>query len=81
MKIYQLAASGHWSLNHARYTAYSTVVYRSEKEARAAMPAYFELLTTPKEKDDGMIMDRERLRIFIHILDLKNNKKEAKKKA
>ena len=77
MKIYQLAASGHWSLNHARYTAYSTDCYRTDKEARAAMPAFFKHLTTPKRKDDGMIMDKERLRIFIHILDLKNNKKKG----
>ena len=77
MKIYQLAASGHWSLNHARYTAYSTDCYRTEKEAKVAMLAYFKYLTTPKRKGDEMIMDKEGLRIFIHMLDLKNNKKKG----
>ena len=78
MKIYQLAGSGYWSMNHARYTAYSTDVYRTEAAARAAIPEFFKYLTTPKRKDDGMILDKERLRIFIHILDLKNNKKKEK---
>lgn len=76
MKIYQLAASGHWSLNHARYTAYSTDVYRSEEAARAAMPAFAEYLTTPKRKEDRMVMEKKGLRILIHILNLKKNKKK-----
>lgn len=75
MKIYQLAAHGHWTLNHAQYTAYSTDCYRTEEEARAAMPAFAEYLTTPKREDDRMILDKKGLRIFIHILNLKNNKK------
>ena len=76
MKIYQLTGSGHWSLNHARYTAHSTDVYRTEKAARAAMPAFFKHLTTAKDKEDKMVLDKKGLRIFIHILNLKNNKKK-----
>jgi len=79
MKIYQLAASGHWSMNHARYTAYSTNVYRTEEAARAKIPAFFKKLTTPKREGDNMTLDPKGLRIFIHILNLKNNKKKEKK--
>jgi len=76
MKIYQLTASGHWSLNHARYTAYSKEAYRTEKTARAAMPAFAKELTTPKRNDDRMVLEPKGLRIFIHVLNLKNNKKK-----
>ena len=75
MKIYQLAGTGHWSMNHARYTAYSTDVYRSDKEARAEIPAFFKYLTTPKGEEDKMVLEKKGLRIFIHILNLKNKKK------
>ncbi len=78
MRIYQLAGTGHWSINHARYTAYATDVYRTEAAASAAIPAFFKHLTTPKRKDDGMVLDKKGLRIFIHILDLKNNDKKEK---
>ncbi len=78
MKIYQLAASGHWLINHARYTAYSTDCYRTEETARAQIPTFFKYMTTPKRKDDNMVMQPKGLRIFIHILDLKNNEKKEK---
>ena len=79
MRIYQLTGSGHWTLNHARYTAYSTDVYRTEDAARAAMPAFAEYLTTPKSEEDQMVLEKKGLRILINILDLKNNKKKKKK--
>jgi len=75
MKIYQLTASGHWSLNHARYTAYSKEAYRTEEAARAAMPAFAKELTTPKRNDDHMILEPKGLRIFINPLELVSNKK------
>jgi len=76
MKIYQLTGSGYWSLNHARYTAYSSNVYRTEEAARAAMPAFAKELTTPKRDGDNMTLDPKGLRILINRLDLKNNKKK-----
>ncbi len=79
MKIYQLAGTGHWSINHGRYTAYSTDVYRSDKEARAEIPVFFKYLTTPKSEGDGMVLEKKGLRIFINILNLKNKKKEIEK--
>jgi len=79
MKIYQLTASGHWSLNHARYTAYSKEAYWTEEAARAAMPAFAKELTKPKREDDNMTLEPKGLRIFINILNLKNNKKEKGK--
>ncbi len=75
MKVYQLTGSGHWSLNHARYTAYSSDVYRTEKAARAAMPAFAVQLTTPKREGDQMVLEKKGLRVLINILDLKNKKK------
>ena len=80
MKVYQLTGSGHWSLNHARYTAYSSDVYRTEQAARAAMPAFAKKLTTPKREGDQMTLDPKGLRILINILDLKNNKKKENEK-
>ena len=76
MKIYQLAGHGHWSLNHAQYTAFSDDVYLTEEAATKAMPAYIKHLTTPKIEGDNMTLDPKGLRIFIHPLNLKNNKKE-----
>lgn len=78
MKTYQLVASGYFTINHARYMAYSHEVYRTEEAARAAIPAYFKLLTIPKKKDDTTVMAKEGLRIFINPLELVNNKKGGK---
>ncbi len=72
MRIYQLAAHGHWSLNHAQYTAYSNDCYRTEAAAQAQIPAFFKYVTTPKRKGDNMTLDPKGLRIFIHPLNLKN---------
>jgi hypothetical protein len=79
MKIYQLAASGHYSINHARHTAYSTDAWHTEHEARRAMRSFFKYMTTPKIKDDTMVMEKDGLRINIHILELKPKKKEIEK--
>jgi len=77
MKVYQLAASGHWILNHARFTAYSDECYPTKEAAKEAMPEFFIQLTTPKRNGDDMILDKENLRIFIHPLELVGNKKKA----
>lgn len=78
MRIYQLAASGYYSINHARYTAYSNDVWYTEEEARGEMRAFFKYLTTPKIKDDTMVMEKEGLRITINPLEL-NPKKRRKR--
>ena len=80
MRIYQLAASGYYSINHARYTAYSNDVWHSEEEARAHMRSFFKYMTTPKIKDDTMVMDKEGLRITINPLELKPKKKKENEK-
>ena len=78
MKVYQLMACGYFAINHARYTVYSENVYRSQKQARAAIPAYFKLMTMAKKVGDTMVMDKKDIRILIHPLELVNNKKEEK---
>lgn len=80
MKVYQLMACGYFSINHARYTVYSAEVYRSQKQARAAIPAFHEYMTTAKKVGDTMVMSKKDLRILIHPLKLVNNKtKEIEK--
>lgn len=80
VKIYQLAVSGHYAINHARYTAYSNTAYRTEEAARAAIPEFFKTLTIPKHESDTMVMEKESLRIFIHTLELINKEKDNGKK-
>jgi len=79
MKIYQLAASGYFAINHARYTAYSHECYGDDEAARAAMPEFFKKMTTPKRKGDTMVMAKEGLRIFINSLELISDKENKKK--
>jgi len=76
MKIYQLVCCGYFAINHAHYTMYSEKCYRSQKAARAAMPAFYKEMTTAKKASDTMVMDKTNLRILIHPLELVNNKKE-----
>lgn len=78
MKIYQLMACGYFAINHARHTVYSDKVYRSQKQARAAMPAFRKFMTTAKKVGDTMVMSEQGLRILIHPLELINNKNKKK---
>jgi len=75
MRVYQLMACGYFAINHARYTVYSEKVYRSQKQARAAIPKFHEFMTTAKRIGDTMVMNKKDLRILIHPLMLVNNKK------
>ena len=75
MKIYQLMACGYFEINHARYTVHSAQCYRSQKQARAAIPAFYKQMTTAKKVGDTMVMNKTDLRILIHPLELINNKK------
>ncbi len=75
MKIYQLMACGYFAINHARYTVYSGKCYRSQKQARAAMPDFYKEMTTGKKVGDTMVLDKEHLRILIHPLELVGNNK------
>lgn len=74
MKVYQLMACGYFVINHAHYTVYSEEVYRSQKQARAAIPAFYKFMTTAKKVGDTMVMAKEGLRILLHPLVLVNNK-------
>ena len=78
MKVYQLMACGYFEINHARYTVYSERVYRSQKQARAAIPEFFKFMTTAKKVGDTMVMNKKGMRILLHPLELVNNKKEEK---
>lgn len=80
MKIYQLMACGYFEINHARYTVYSDKCYRSQKQARAAIPAFFKFMTTAKKVGDTMVMNKSGIRILIHPLELINNEKKEKEK-
>ena len=79
MKIYQLMACGYFAINHARHTVYSEECYRTQKQARAAMPAYYKYMTKAKKKGDTMVMSKEGLRILLHPLVLVNNKNKKTK--
>ena len=78
MKVYQLMACGYFALNHARYTTYSKEVYRSQKQARAAMPAFYKYMTKAKKVGATMVMNKKDLRILIHPLKLVDNKTTKK---
>jgi len=78
VKVYQLMACGYFAINHGRHTVYSDKVYHSQKQARAAMPEFYKLMTATKKVGDTMVMDKTNLRILIHPLELVNNKKEEK---
>ncbi len=80
MKIYQLMACGYFAINHARYTTYSAEVYRSQKQARAALPAFYKYMTTAKRVGDTMIMNKKDIRILIHPLTLVDDKTKTKTK-
>jgi hypothetical protein len=75
MKIYQLMACGYFAINHARYTVYSKQVYRSQKQARVAMPDFYKDMTMAKKVGDTMVMNKADLRILIHPLELVGNNK------
>ena len=75
MKVYQLAAYGNLTVRRDPHKMYSQNLYRTEKQARAAMPEFAKLVTTPKDKNDMMVIDVKTLRIFINPLELVNNKK------
>lgn len=79
MKVYQLMACGYFAINHARYTVYSEKCYRSQKQARAAMPAFYEYMTTAKKVGDTMVMSKKGIRILIHPLQLVDNKNNKNK--
>lgn len=78
MKIYQLMACGYFAINHARYTVYSEKAYRSQKQARAAIPEFYKFMTTAKKVGDTMVMSKKGLRILLHPLELINNKNKKK---
>lgn len=80
MTIYQLGATGHFKINHARYTAYSNEVYSTMETARAAIRNFCKLLTTPKYENDTMVMEKKSLHIFIRPLELVNNENKHGKK-
>lgn len=76
MKIYQLMACGYFAINHAHHTVYSEKCYRSQQQARVAMPDFYKDMTTAKKVGDTMVMNKTDLRILIHPLELVDNKKE-----
>lgn len=78
MKVYQLMACGYFAINHARYTIHSKEVYRSQKQARVAMPDFESHVTTAQKVGDTMAMAKQGLRILIHPLKLVNNKIKTK---
>ena len=79
MKIYQLMACGYFEINHARYTVYSEKCYRSQKQAREAIPVFYKFVTTSKKIGDTMVMNKTDLRVLIHPLELINNNHNKKK--
>ena len=78
MKIYQLMAHGRLATFEDNYTIYSRDVYRSQKQVRAAMPAFTKLVTTPRNKYDLKVLEIKNLRVLINPLTLVNNNKEKK---
>ncbi len=79
MKIYQLVACGYFEINHARYTIHSDKCYRSQKQAREAIPDFYKFVTTSKKIGDTMVMSKLNLRVLLHPLELINNNHNKKK--
>ena len=78
MKIYQLIACGSLASFENNYKIYSKKVYKSQKQARAAMPEFAKLVTTPKNKHSLTVLSTKNLRVLINPLELVENKKEEK---
>ena len=78
MKVYQLAAHGKMITFENTYGMHSHKVYRTEEQARAAIPGFAKLVTTPKNEQDLMVLEKKGLRISIVPLELMNKKKETK---
>ena len=78
MKLYQLIACGSLASFENNYKIYSRKVYKSQKQARAAMPEFVKLVTMPRNKHDLTVMEKKNLRVLINPLELVENKKEEK---
>ncbi len=70
MKVYQLVAVGHLRVNGARHIVHSKKVLRSKKGAEKAIPAFKEIVTTPKDDNDLMVMTDNPLRVFVEPLEV-----------
>ena len=73
MKIYQLMARGNLATFESSYKIHSQKVYRTEEQAKRAIPKFSNMVTTPKTKYDLMTLDKKGLEIKILCLNLVNN--------
>ena len=78
MKLYQLVACGSLASFENNYKIYSRKVYKSQKQARAAIPEFAKLVTTPKNKHSLTVLSTKNPRVLINPLELVENKKEDK---
>jgi len=76
MKIYQLVAHGSLVTFNDSYKLHSKKVYKSQKQARVAVPEFKKLVTSPSNKYALTVMDKKNLRVIIVPLELVENKKE-----
>ncbi len=75
MIIYQLSAYGNLVTFNDRHTMHSRKVYKNEERAKANIPDFRKLVTTPKDEQDLMVMSKKNLRIRINQLELIVNNK------
>ncbi len=75
MIIFQLSAYGNLVTFNDRHTMHSRKVYKDEERAKAAIPDFRKLVTTPKDEQDLMVMNKKNLRIRINQLELIVNNK------
>ena len=80
MKIYQLMAHGNLTAFENSYKVHSKEVYKTEEQARKAMPKFSNMVTTPRTEYDLMTLDKKGLEITILCLNLVNNGKGGKRK-
>lgn len=70
MKVYQLVAVGNIKLTGVRHIVYSKKAYRTHEAAKEAIPEFINEVTTPKEKNDLMVMTDNPLRVFVEPLEV-----------
>jgi len=70
MKVYQLVAVGHLRVTGAWHMVHSKEVLRSKKAAEEAIPAFKEIVMTPKSDNDLMVITDNSLRVFTQALEV-----------
>lgn len=63
-------AVGHLRVTGERHIVHSKVAYKTDKEAREAIPAFEAVLTMEKKGSELMTMTDNPLRVFVETLEV-----------